>query len=522
MKSVDVEASRSRRVDVQLHPGGVQESVEVVAGSPLVDSTRNVQGDTIGGEQAAEIPLNGRDFTKLLSLVPGTAGGPERDQRLAGLVRPLQHQRQPRPLEQLPARRHRHERRLPQPAGDQRGRRVRHAGHGAADRRRRRVPDPLRRRGRVRPQRRRASSTSSRSPARTLAGDGVSSTSATRRSGARNYFNRSPRRRTSSATTSSAARSAGRSRRTRRSTSWPTRASANTAGCRVRRACPPTPSSQDAIAANGGVVNPVIAGLLRRQSLARAEPGARRERQQPDRRPRCSTTASTASSPRSTSTSAPVDLLTVRYFFGDSDQSFPLGLLGGGFLPGYNTVTPTNVQLLSASFTHVLSPKLLLEVRGGYNRFDEDFFPEDRDFDPNSIGLATVSEPAGLRPAADQGLGIRERRRQPLAAARPRRQQLPGLRELSYNAGPAQLEGAATSSAARRGRVLRCRLPRAARLRQPRRLRGRADSPGGRQAQGRLAAASRSRTTTPSTFRTHSRRAAASRSTGACAGTTTA
>ncbi len=76
VKSVEVEASRSRRVDVQLHPGGVQESVEVVAGSPLVDSTRNVQGDTIAGKQAAEIPLNGRDFTKLLSLVPGTAADP--------------------------------------------------------------------------------------------------------------------------------------------------------------------------------------------------------------------------------------------------------------------------------------------------------------------------------------------------------------------------------------------------------------------------------------------------------------
>ena len=47
VRSVEVEASRSRRVDVQLHPGGVQESVEVVARCPLVDSTRNVLGDTI-------------------------------------------------------------------------------------------------------------------------------------------------------------------------------------------------------------------------------------------------------------------------------------------------------------------------------------------------------------------------------------------------------------------------------------------------------------------------------------------
>jgi hypothetical protein len=33
VKAVEVEASRSRRVDIQLHPGGGQESVEVVAGS---------------------------------------------------------------------------------------------------------------------------------------------------------------------------------------------------------------------------------------------------------------------------------------------------------------------------------------------------------------------------------------------------------------------------------------------------------------------------------------------------------
>jgi hypothetical protein len=33
--------------------------------------------------------------------------------------------------------------------------------------------------------------------------------------------------------------------------------------------------------------------------------------------------------------------LTGRYFFGNSNQSFPLAILGGNVLPGYNTVTPT-------------------------------------------------------------------------------------------------------------------------------------------------------------------------------------
>ncbi len=83
------------------------------------------------------------------------------------------------------------------------------------------------------------------------------------------------------------------------------------------------------------------------------------------------------------------DVLTGRYFFGDSDQSFPLALVGGGGLPGFNTLTPTRVQLVSISFTHIITPRLLLEFRSGYNRFAETFFPQDKSFDPRSIGLNT-------------------------------------------------------------------------------------------------------------------------------------
>jgi len=50
--------------------------VQVSAGAALVDATHNTQGDTIRGEQAARLPVNGRDFTKLLSLVPGSTADP--------------------------------------------------------------------------------------------------------------------------------------------------------------------------------------------------------------------------------------------------------------------------------------------------------------------------------------------------------------------------------------------------------------------------------------------------------------
>jgi outer membrane receptor protein involved in Fe transport len=81
--------------------------------------------------------------------------------------------------------------------------------------------------------------------------------------------------------------------------------------------------------------------------------------------------------------------LTGRYFLGDSEQSFPLALVGGGALPGYNTFTPTRVQLVSISLVSVLTPSTLNEVRVGWNRFAEGFFAQDRHFDPSTIGLMT-------------------------------------------------------------------------------------------------------------------------------------
>jgi hypothetical protein len=83
------------------------------------------------------------------------------------------------------------------------------------------------------------------------------------------------------------------------------------------------------------------------------------------------------------------DVFTGRYFYGTSQQSFPLALVGGGITPGFNTNTPTDVHVISLSYTHVFSPRLLMEVRGGWNSFDEDFFPQDHHFDPASIGLNT-------------------------------------------------------------------------------------------------------------------------------------
>jgi hypothetical protein len=85
------------------------------------------------------------------------------------------------------------------------------------------------------------------------------------------------------------------------------------------------------------------------------------------------------------------NLLSGRYFFGDSTQQFPLALnASGGQLPGFDTVTPTRVQLVSLSLVTVVSPTKTNELRYGWNRFAEGFFPQDASFDPSSIGFCNV------------------------------------------------------------------------------------------------------------------------------------
>src|SRR5207245_6547784 len=83
--------------------------------------------------------------------------------------------------------------------------------------------------------------------------------------------------------------------------------------------------------------------------------------------------------------------ITGRYFFGDSTQQFPLALNAtGGQLPGFDTVTPTRVQVVSLSYVSVLSATKVNELRYGWNRFAEGLFPQDQNFDPSSIVFGNV------------------------------------------------------------------------------------------------------------------------------------
>src|SRR5690348_10188117 len=76
VKAVKVEVSASQQVNVQLSPGEVSETVVVTEQAPLIESTQDTLGGTLEAEHFQALPVSGRDYTKLLVMVPGSGGDP--------------------------------------------------------------------------------------------------------------------------------------------------------------------------------------------------------------------------------------------------------------------------------------------------------------------------------------------------------------------------------------------------------------------------------------------------------------
>src|SRR5580704_4276924 len=76
-----------------------------------------------------------------------------------------------------------------------------------------------------------------------------------------------------------------------------------------------------------------------------------------------------------------INSFAVRYAFGQSNQEFPLGSLGGfgsgSRLPGFQQISPTRVQVVSASLLSALSSTHINELRFGYTRFRNSFTSQD-------------------------------------------------------------------------------------------------------------------------------------------------
>src|SRR5690242_3408278 len=75
---VVVDVASERRVDSAMKPGEVTQQVEVSGEAlPQVETTSAVLGGTLTTQTIANLPVNGRDYTKLIYLNPGVAGSPD-------------------------------------------------------------------------------------------------------------------------------------------------------------------------------------------------------------------------------------------------------------------------------------------------------------------------------------------------------------------------------------------------------------------------------------------------------------
>jgi outer membrane receptor protein involved in Fe transport len=73
---VTVAVESTSRVDFQMSVGGVQEQVTVTADVPLVETRSATLGTVIDERKVVELPLNGRNFAQLGTLMPGVVAPP--------------------------------------------------------------------------------------------------------------------------------------------------------------------------------------------------------------------------------------------------------------------------------------------------------------------------------------------------------------------------------------------------------------------------------------------------------------
>ena len=86
--NVPLEVAKDVRLDFTLQPGQATETISVTTEVPLVDTTSATLGGTISNTTINDMPLNGRNFQKLVELRPGiyiTPGGGKWSQTTNGL-----------------------------------------------------------------------------------------------------------------------------------------------------------------------------------------------------------------------------------------------------------------------------------------------------------------------------------------------------------------------------------------------------------------------------------------------------
>ena len=80
-KHIEVQVGSANRIAVTLEVGQLAEIVEVAGGAPLLQTENSAIGTVIENRAIVELPLNGRNYLQLASLIPGaTTNGPSSSQ----------------------------------------------------------------------------------------------------------------------------------------------------------------------------------------------------------------------------------------------------------------------------------------------------------------------------------------------------------------------------------------------------------------------------------------------------------
>jgi hypothetical protein len=388
LTQIPVGVGSATRADARLATGAIEQVVEVNAEVPLVETSSNTTGGTIEASEAAELPVNGRDFTKLLELVPGSTSDPVGSTESAGSYG----------LFSLNGNRGRSNNYLLDGTDMNDGYRnlpsINQAGVWGC-------PStilPVDALAEI-PVTGSAEAEFGRSSGATV---NIVTKSGTNRihgsafeyfrdgsMSARNYFNTSAQPKNSFTNHQFGGSAAGPILKDK--SFW----FVAYEGQRENGGLPqlgtvPTQADIDAYTAAGGTINPVIRRLLDSKPWGTLPATDGNE---------------TFTTPFSNNSDNLIvkadqhlhlfsagDLFTGRYFYSHGMQSFPLGMLyTGSSAPGFNTSTPTHVNIVSLSYTSVPRSNLIFEIRGGYNRFLQQFIPQDTGLNPNgAFGLNTL------------------------------------------------------------------------------------------------------------------------------------
>lgn len=390
LTGIPVGVGSTTRADAKLATGGVQETVEVTADVPLVETANNTTGGTIEASEVAELPVNGRDFTKLLELVPGATSDPVGSTESAGSYG----------LFSLNGNRGRSNNYLLDGTDMNDGYRnlpsVNQAGVWGAP-------------STILPVDALAEIPVTGSPEAEFGRSAGATVNIVTKSGsnvihgsafeyyrdgslnARNYFNTVAQPKNSFTNHQFGGLIDGPIVRDSTFFTLAYEGQREDGGL-PQLGTVPTQSDINTYTAANGAINPVIASLLASKPWGTL--------------PQSGSGDETFTTPfRNVSDNviakidqhlklfSPGDLLTGRYYYSHGMQSFPLGMLyTGSSAPGFNTSTPTHVNIISLSYTTIPRSNLIVEVRGGYNRFLQQFLPQDIGLNPNTaFGLNTLS-----------------------------------------------------------------------------------------------------------------------------------